>query len=106
MIHLAAATVIAWLGLWFYALVAMVCYGAIMLGGGLSVLPLPVLPFRRAQTPAHYFSHAVFAAAQLPLMILSLARLRIASCRSGARGGAVTPSVSARNPPQPEKGRR
>jgi hypothetical protein len=53
--------------------VAMLVYGALMLiGGGLSVLPLPILPFTPEQSYAHYLSHAVYAAAQLPLVVACL----------------------------------
>ena len=55
----------------------MLVYGALMLiGGGLSVLPLTFLPFTPEQSYAHYFSHAVYAAAQLPLVLACLHHLR------------------------------
>jgi hypothetical protein len=56
-----------------WPVVAMLVYGALMLiGGGLSVLPLPILPFTPEQSYAHYLSHAVYAAAQLPLVVACL----------------------------------
>ena len=59
-----------------WPVVAMLAYGALMLiGGGLSVLPLPILPFSPEQSYAHYLSHAVYAAAQLPLVVACLQRL-------------------------------
>ena len=59
-----------------WPVVAMLVYGALMLiGGGLSVLPLPILPFSPEQSYAHYLSHAVYAAAQLPLVVACLQRL-------------------------------
>lgn len=44
-------------------------------GGILSVLPLPFLPFVPEQTPRHYVAHALYAAFQVPLLIV-LFRLR------------------------------
>jgi hypothetical protein len=54
----------------------MLVYGAQMLiGGGLSVLPLPILPFSPEQSYAHHLSHAAYAAAQLPLVVACLQRI-------------------------------
>jgi hypothetical protein len=68
---------------------ALAGYGGLMMAGGmLSVLPLPILPYLPAQTGEHYISHAVYAAAQLPLVLLCLSRLRssrAAPVRRGAR---------------------
>ena len=44
-------------------------------GGILSVLPLPFLPFVPEQTLRHYVAHALYAAFQVPLLIV-LFRLR------------------------------
>ena len=56
---------------------ALAGYGGLMLVGGMvSVLPLPIPPYVPAQTGEHYVSHAVYAAAQLPLVLLCLSRLR------------------------------
>lgn len=58
-------------------LVSMLVFGLVMcVGGFLSVLPLPILPYVPAQTPSHYFVHVIYAAAQLPLIALSIGRLR------------------------------
>ena len=60
-----------------WPVVALLVYGALMLiGGGLSVLPLPILPFTPEQSYAHYLSHGVYAAAQLPLVVACLHQLR------------------------------
>ena len=45
------------------------------LGGLLSVLPWPFLPFMPEQTLQHYVAHAVYAACQVPLLAVLL-RLR------------------------------
>lgn len=47
-----------------------------LLGGALSVLPFPFLPFYPEQSVRHYFFHAVYGAAQLPLLALTGAWLR------------------------------
>ncbi|HEU5314468.1 MAG TPA: hypothetical protein VFX49_00025 [Chloroflexota bacterium] len=47
-----------------------------LVGGSLSVLPLPLLPFVPAQTAGHYASHALYAAAQVPLVVAMLRALR------------------------------
>ena len=39
-------------------------------GGILTALPLPFLPFVPEQTFAHYLAHVIYAAAQLPLLLL------------------------------------
>jgi hypothetical protein len=56
---------------------ALAAFGLVMLvGGALSVLPLPIVPFVPQQTVYHYVSHAVYALAQLPLIALCLWRWR------------------------------
>lgn len=51
------------------ATVALLGLGLLhLVGGSLSVLPLPFLPFVPAQTAGHYASHVLYAAAQLPLV--------------------------------------
>ena len=47
-----------------------------LIGGGLSVLPLPFLPFEPEQTVRHYVFHLVYAATQLPLIYVLWAELR------------------------------
>lgn len=39
-----------------------------LVGGGLSVLPLPILPYAPDQSLYHYISHVVWGVAQLPLI--------------------------------------
>jgi len=49
----------------------LLAWGWLHLVGGavLSVLPLPILPFRPAQTVYHYAFHVLYGAAQIPLLI-------------------------------------
>ena len=43
-----------------------------LVGGGiLSVLPLGLFPFEPEQSPGHYGAHVVYAAAQLPLVVVA-----------------------------------
>ena len=42
-----------------------------LVGGALSVLPLPFLPYHPEQTLPHYFFHVLYAGAQLPLLVVS-----------------------------------
>ena len=46
-----------------------------LVGGAISVLPLPVLPLAPEQTLAHYAFHGLYAATQLPLIVVSAAWL-------------------------------
>jgi hypothetical protein len=55
-------------GLWRWLLLAWTVGGHLMLGAVLSVLPLPLWPFLPEQSLTHYLSHALYAAAQLPLI--------------------------------------
>jgi hypothetical protein len=48
----------------------------LVVGGVLSVLPLPVLPFAPEQTLRHYSFHALYAATQVPLIIQTCRELR------------------------------
>jgi hypothetical protein len=58
-------------------LVALGVWGLIVLvAGGGSVFPLPFLPFEPAQTVSHYLAHAVYAALQVPLLIVVWRALR------------------------------
>ena len=41
-----------------------------LVGGAMSVLPLPLLPFYPEQSVRHYAFHVVYAVAQVPLIIL------------------------------------
>lgn len=47
-----------------------------LVGGALSVLPLPILPFEPEQTLRHYSFHLLYAATQIPLLVVS-ARLAL-----------------------------
>ena len=40
-------------------------------GGALSVLPLPVLPFTPEQSLRHYSFHVLYAATQVPLLVIA-----------------------------------
>ncbi len=48
----------------------------LLVGGIVSVLPLPVLPFVPEQTIGHYAMHVIYAAGQLPLVLVAGAALR------------------------------
>jgi hypothetical protein len=48
-----------------------------LIGGGLSVIPFPFLPFYPEQSWRHYFFHMVYGAAQLPLIAVTGAWLRL-----------------------------
>jgi hypothetical protein len=53
-----------------------------LVGGILSVLPLPIWPFVPGQTISHYLIHGLYTIAQVPLLLLAFAlmrRLRVAS---------------------------
>lgn len=43
---------------------------SLIVGGLLSVLPLPVWPFQPAQTVFHYRAHLVYTATQIPLVVI------------------------------------
>jgi hypothetical protein len=47
-----------------------------LIGGGLSVLPFPFLPFEPEQTIRHYVFHMVYGTTQLPLIYVLWAELR------------------------------
>ena len=53
-----------------------------LVGGALSVLPLPMLPFEPEQTLRHYSFHLLYAATQIPLIVVSF---RLAQGRSPFR---------------------
>jgi hypothetical protein len=55
---------LAGIGLFVWALLNLV-------GGTLSVLPLPVLPFEAEQTLRHYSFHLLYAATQVPLLVVA-----------------------------------
>ena len=75
---------VVWTVILIWGLINMV------IGGLVTVLPLPVLPFTPAQTVQHYAVHAVYAVGQLPLVFLAgaaLRRLRNIKQPIGANGG-------------------
>lgn len=47
-----------------------------VVGGLVTVLPLPVLPFAPEQTVDHYLVHLVYAGGQLPLVLVAVGALR------------------------------
>jgi sugar phosphate permease len=51
--------------------IGLLCWGLLHLVGGgiLSVLPLPFLPFAPEQSVSHYLFHAIYAWAQIPLVL-------------------------------------
>ncbi len=52
---------------------ALLVYGLInAVGGILSVLPLPILPFVPEQTLDHYLVHTWYALCQIPLIVVAL----------------------------------
>ncbi|MCD2441564.1 hypothetical protein LQ757_04665 [Agromyces sp. SYSU K20354] len=70
-------------GLWFLlparrtAARLLLAWGWIsLIGGILSVLPLPFLPFEPAQTVSHYAFHVLYAVTQLPLILVTTFWLR------------------------------
>jgi hypothetical protein len=62
----------------------------LVVGGLLTVLPLPVLPFAPEQTVSHYAVHLVYAIGQLPLVLVAgraLHQLRRENRRIETNGG-------------------
>lgn len=53
-----------------------------LIGGVVTVLPLPILPFDPEQTFSHYATHTVWSIAQIPLLVLAS---RAATMSAGAR---------------------
>lgn len=73
---------VAGIGLFGWALLNLV-------GGALSVMPLPALPFDPEQTLRHYSFHLLYASTQVPLLVLSHRHTvgpRSAPPREAARG--------------------
>lgn len=48
----------------------------LLVGGILSILPLPLWPFEPEQSVAHYLSHLFYSLTQLPLIGLMVSQLR------------------------------
>ena len=60
-----------------------------LVGGAISVLPLPFLPYEPEQSVQHYAVHGLYAASQLPLIGVTAVWLsRRARARSGLAHGA------------------
>jgi len=79
-----AALVVAYAAGWRrVAAVGLLVWATLnLVGGALSVLPLPVLPFEPEQTLRHYSFHALYAVTQIPLIVVS-ARLVLGRARPG-----------------------
>lgn len=61
----------------------------LLIGGIVSVLPLPILPFEPEQSVAHYGAHVVYALGQIPLVVLGYRAVRAPTAdpnRAGAQG--------------------
>ncbi len=55
-----------------------------LVGGAISVLPLPILPYEPEQTVKHYAFHTLYAVTQLPLIVTTAIWIsRRARARSG-----------------------
>lgn len=50
----------------------------LLIGGVVTVLPLPVLPFEPEQSASHYAAHLLYAVGQVPLVVLAFRGLRAA----------------------------
>ena len=48
----------------------------LVIGGIVTVLPLPILPFAPEQSITHYGAHVVYALGQVPLVLVSYRALR------------------------------
>ncbi len=48
----------------------------LVIGGMVSVLPLPILPFVPEQSISHYAAHVVYALGQVPLVVLAYRAVR------------------------------
>lgn len=53
---------------WTWLLLAWTAGAHLLTGAVFSVLPLPIWPFTPEQSAAHYLSHVIYGAAQLPLI--------------------------------------
>ena len=63
-------------------------WGAMSLAGAvITVLPLPILPFRPEQSLRHYGVHIIYAVTQLPILRLMWKHLH--SARTRRRGGSA-----------------
>ena len=60
----------------------------LVIGGIVSVLPLPFLPFVPEQSITHYGAHVVYTLGQVPLVVLSYRALRAPAARNDLIGTA------------------
>jgi hypothetical protein len=58
----------------------------LVIGGIVSVLPLPILPFVPEQSVAHYGAHVVYALGQIPLVVLGYRAVRAPTVRPNRAG--------------------
>lgn len=72
-----------------------------LLGGGLSVLPLPFLPFVPEQSHRHYAFHALYGLSQLPLLWLCICLVRHSSVVRPSDAGVTSPPNCESHPEQP-----
>ena len=78
------SSLVVWTAILVWGLLNMV------IGGIVTVLPLPVLPFVPPQTVEHYAVHLVYAVGQLPLVLVAgkaLRQLRRQKQETRAEGG-------------------
>jgi hypothetical protein len=62
--------------MWAWLFLVWTVGGHLLLGAILSALPLPLWPFYPEQSVAHYLSHVIYGAAQLPLIWVMVRHLR------------------------------
>jgi len=60
------------------AILAIATWGLLnlVIGGVISVFPLPILPFIPEQSVSHYLAHVVYTLGQIPLVVLSIRAFR------------------------------
>jgi hypothetical protein len=78
-------------GIWRLALLAYVAVTTV--GEALSIVPLPIWPWVPEQSSSHYATHALVAAAHLPLLVLAVGgvRTRASSLLQVATAGCCLP---------------
>ena len=59
----------------------------LVIGGIVTVLPLPILPFVPEQSVSHYAAHLVYAVGQVPLLVLAYRALRSTAAAPAMRHG-------------------
>lgn len=65
----------------------------VLIAGGGSVLPLPVLPFEPEQSTAHQLTHVAYALLQVPLLAATMMAL---AEQRGSRGRRLRPTAGGR----------